>query len=238
VLALQTQWPALVGERRLAQLAANVRQTFSEQLSNLRLLGERLTILPAPYWALLQADQAFLDALSREIGLIVERGEALLLEETRATFWFLNQRGQTTGIQTTANQRTILLLTIPKLADVAQYKPLGDAPRTPTERAYRQALPQVIRAILEWLVDGKTLVRWQEERDARRLAQELLRPPPKKRKGGKREGAGRPKEEPTRVLSLRVTEPLYQRLAERAQEAGRPLSVFVEELLTKQFPNE
>jgi hypothetical protein len=235
LLSLQTQWPSLLGERRLAQLAAHVRQTFRKQLDHLRLLSNQLATLPTPYWALLQADQAFLDVLSQELRTIAERGDALLLEEVRASFWVQHQRGQTTEVELTPNQRTIVLLVIPRLADVAQYKP---TPKTPAERAYRQALPQVVQALIGWLVEGKTVARWQGEFNARQRALEALRAPPKKRQGGKRKGAGRPKGEPTRVLPLRVRDSLYLRLAALAQEADLPLSVFVEGFLEKQFPNK
>jgi hypothetical protein len=233
LLSLQTQWPSLLGERRLAQLAAHVRQTFREQLDHLRLLSNQLATLPAPYWALLQADQAFLDVLSQELRTIAERGDALLLEEVRASFWVQHQRGQTTEVELTPNQRTIVLLVIPRLADVAQYKPLGNTTKTPAERAYRQALPQVVQALIGWLVEGKTVARWQGEFNARQRALEARRPPPKKRQGGKRKGAGRPKGEPTRVLPVRVKESLYLHLTSLAQEANLPLSVFVEGCLEK-----
>jgi hypothetical protein len=240
-LALQLQkWPALTGERPRIQTAATIRQRFAERLGDLRTFAGQLSRLPAPYWPLLQADQAFLDSLGQELRLIAERGDALLQEETRASFWVQHQQGQTTGTELTANQRTVVLLGISRLQDVARYQPLASELRkNPKERFYRQALPRVVQYVLEWLVEGKILARWQEERDNRRLTQELQQPPPKKGQGGKRLGAGRPKGEPTRVLPLRLKEPLYLRLAALAREANLPLSVFLETWLEKQhFQNK
>ena len=238
--------PALVGSLAQVQAAAPLRERFLGCLADLRALTVQLERLPVFYWPLLRADQAFLSSLSQELRLIAERGDALLQEEVNAGFWVQHQEGKTTGIGFSPNQRAIALLALPRLRDVACYQPFAtkaeynaNGPRkNPAERFYRQALPNLVQSLLEWLVDGATIAKWQEERETRRKAQEqLLRAQQKKKRGGKRPGAGRPKGEPTRTISLRISEPLYLTLAEQARAAEFPLSVFLEACL-KQLTEE
>lgn len=229
--------PALVGSLSQIQAAAPLRERFLDCLASLRVFAGQVERLPVFYWPLLRADQGFLSSFGRELWLIAERGDALLQEEVNAGFWVQHQEGKTTGIGFSPNQRTIALLALPRLQDVARYQPFttkaeynANGPRkNPVERFYRQALPNTVQSLLEWLVDGSTIAKWQEEREAQRKAQEqLLRAQQKKKRGGKRTGAGRPKGEPTRTLSLRISETLYLELAAQARAAELPLSVFLE----------
>jgi hypothetical protein len=238
--------PVLVGSVPQAKAAVQIREHFVRSLVDLRTFAQQLFCLPTHYWPLLRADQTFLFSLSQELRLIAERGDALLQEEVNAGFWVQHQEGKTAGVGFSQNQRTIALLALPRLHDVARYQPFAtkaeynaNGPRkNPAERFYRQALPHTIHCLLEWLVDGTTISRWQDQRDAQRKAQEeLRRAQQKKQRGGKRTGAGRPKGEPTRTLSLRIPESLYLQVAEQARVAELPLSVFLEARL-EQFTQE